>query len=123
DGSRLLNNNAGFNTTHSQGNRFGIRMEHDFSKNTSIIFEPQFNFGSGSYAEHSEFHTDNAFGDDTSHTNKGFTDNIGDNSNWTASGFVLLRQKLGKPGRTVSVNMRYNFRNNELLGFNQSLTY
>lgn len=123
DGSRLLNSNAGFNTSHSQGNRFGIRMEHDFSKNTSIIFEPQFNFGSGSYAEHSEFHTDKAFGNDTAHTNKGFTDNVGDNSNWTASGFVLLRQKLGKPGRTVSVNMRYNFRNNELLGFNQSLTY
>ena len=123
DGSQLLNRNIGANTSRSQGNRFGMRMEHDFSKNTSLIFEPQFNFGSGSYAEHSEFNTDRAFGADTTHTNRGFTDNIGDNSNWTASGFVLLRQKLGKPRRTISVNLRYNFRNNEMLGYNQSLTY
>ena len=53
DGSHLLNENAGFNTSTSQGNRFGIRMEHDFSKNTSLLFEPQFNFGTGNYVEHS----------------------------------------------------------------------
>ena len=123
DGSQLLNRNAGANTSRSQGNRFGMRLEHDFSENTSLVFEPQFNFGSGSYAEHSEFNTDRASGADTTHTNRGFTDNIGDNSNWTASGFVLLRQKLGKPRRTISVNLRYNFRNNEMLGYNQSLTY
>ena len=123
DGSQLLNRNAGANTSRSQGNRFGMRLEHDFSENTSLVFEPQFNFGSGSYAEHSEFNTDRASGADTTHTNRGFTDNIGDNSNWTASGFVLLRQKLGKPRRTISFNLRYNFRNNEMLGYNQSLTY
>lgn len=123
DGSELLNSNAGSNTSFSQGNRLGMRMEHDFSKNTSIIFEPQFNVGSGNFSEHSEFHTDRAFRGDTTHTNRGFTDNVGDNRNWSASGFLLLRQKLGKPGRTMSVNIRYNFRNNELLGFNQSLTY
>ena len=123
DGSQLLNRNAGANTSRSQGNRFGMRLEHDFSENTSLVFEPQFNFGSGSYAEHSEFNTDRASGADTTHTNRGFTDNLGDNSNWTASGFVLLRQKLGKPRRTISVNLRYNFRNNEMLGYNQSLTY
>lgn len=123
DGSHLLNENTGFNTSSSQGNRFGIRMEHDFSKNTSLIFEPQFNFGTGNYVEHSEFHTDRSYDRDTTHTNRGFTDDMGNNSNWSASGFVLLRQKLGKPGRTVSVNFRYNFRNNEMLGYNQSLTY
>ena len=123
DGSHLLNENTGYNTSSSQGNRFGIRMEHDFSKNTSLIFEPQFNFGTGNYVEHSEFHTDRSYDRDTTHTNRGFTDDMGNNSNWSASGFVLLRQKLGKPGRTVSVNFRYNFRNNEMLGYNQSLTY
>ena len=123
DGSHLLNRNVGFNNSNSQGNRFGMRMEHDFSENTSLIFEPQFNIGNGSYSEHSEFNTDRAFEGDTTYTNKGFTDNVGDNRNWSASGFLLLRQKLGKPGRTISVNFRYNFRNNELLGYNQSLTY
>ena len=123
DGSHLLNENAGSNTSFSQGNRFGMRLEHDFSKNTSLVFEPQFNFGSGSYAEHSEFHTDRSFEGDTTHTNRGFTDDKGSNRNWSASGFILLRQKLGKPGRTISVNFRYNYRNNEMLGYNQSLTY
>ena len=123
DGSRLINNNKGSSTSSSQGHRFGMRMDYDISENTSFLFEPQFNFGSGGYAEHSEFYTDRAVGDDISHTNRGFTDNRGDNRNWSTSGFMLLRQKLGKPGRTVSLNLRYNFRNNEMLGYNQSLTY
>ena len=122
DGSQLLNNNTGSNRSSSQGHRFGVRMEHDFSDNTSMIFEPQFNFGTGSYTEHSEFYTDRLRDGETQHTNKGFTDNSGVNRNWSASGFLLLRQKLGKPGRTVSVNLRYNFRNNRMDGFNQSLT-
>ena len=123
DGSRLLNHNAGSSTSASQGHRFGMRLDHDFSKNTSILFEPQFDFGSGRYAEHSEFYTDRESDGKTTHTNKGFTDNMGDNRNWSTNGFLLLRQKLGKQGRTMSVNINYNFRNNEMLGYNQSLTY
>ena len=123
DGSQLHNFNTGSNTSATQGNRFGIRLEHKFSENTSILFEPQFNFGQGHYAEHSEFYTDRLADGETSHTNKGFTDNSGDNRNWSTSGFLLFRQRLGKPGRTMSVNVRYNFRNNEMLGYNQSLTY
>ena len=122
DGSQLLNNNVGANISASQGHRFGVRMEHDFSENTSMIFEPQFNFGNGHYEEHSEFYTDRLRDGEASHSNEGFTDNNGVNKNWTASGFLLLRQKLGKPGRTISLNVRYNFRNNTMDGFNQSLT-
>lgn len=122
DGSQLLNNNTGSNNSASQGHRFGMRMEYDFTENTSLIFEPQFNFGNGHYAEHSEFYTDRLRDGETSHTNDGFTDNNGVNKNWTASGFLLLRQRLGKPGRTISLNFRYNFRNNRMDGFNQSFT-
>ena len=122
DGSQLFNNNVGSNNSASQGHRFGVRMEHDFSETTSLIFEPQFNFGNGHYAEHSEFYTDRLRDGETSHTNDGFTDNNGVNKNWTASGFLLLRQRLGKPGRTISLNFRYNFKNNRMDGFNQSLT-
>ena len=122
DGSQLLNNNIGSNNSASQGHRFGMRMEHDFTESTSLIFEPQFNFGNGHYTEHSEFYTDRLRNGETSHTNDGFTDNNGVNRNWTASGFLLLRQRLGKAGRTISLNFRYNFRNNEMDGFNQSLT-
>ena len=124
DGSRLLNDSKGTNNTFSQGHRFGVRLDHKFSENTSIIFEPQFNFGSGSYSEYSDFNTGSiADGSaDTLKVNKGYTSNEGRNKNWAASGFLLFRQRLGKPGRTISANVRYNFSNNDLNGLNKSLT-
>ena len=51
DGGRLLYDNSGTNTTHTQGHRFGVRLEHKFSEKTSILFEPQVNFGGGNYVE------------------------------------------------------------------------
>ena len=125
DGSSLIYDNDGYNISNSQGHRFGVRLEHSFSENTSIIFEPQFNFGYGNYSEYSDFSTwsDPGNGGERSLTNKGFNENNGYNTNWNSSGFLLFRQKLGKPGRTVSANVFYNFSNNNLDGFNQSYTY
>lgn len=123
DGSQLLNRNAGTNTSYSQGHRFGLRLDHDFSDNTSILFEPQVNFGGGRFSERSDFSTDRLYDGGTSRTNEGFSDINGNNRNWSTSGFVLLRQKLGKQGRTLSANLRYSFSNNELWGLNQSLTF
>ena len=123
DGS-LLNNNSGKDNTFSQGHRFGVRMEHKFSENTSILFEPQFNFGSGRYTEHSEFSTSSlATGStDTLKVNDGYSNNTGYNDNWSTSGFLLFRQRIGKPGRTISANIRYSFSNNEMHGTNVSET-
>ncbi len=122
DGSRLLNDNKGTSTNASQGHRFGIRLDHEFSKNTSILFEPQFNFGTGNYSERSDFSTSTARGTDTTFTNRGFSDSKGDNSNWSTSGRLLFRQRLGKAGRTFSANIDYSFSNNQMNGLNQSLT-
>ena len=122
DGSRLLNDQTGSGRTMSQGHRFGIRLEHKFSENTSIIFEPQFNFGQGDFNEYSRFTTLTERDAVRDSTNKGYTSNLGNNDNWQTSGFLLLRQRLGKPGRTVSANIRYSFSNNRMDGFNQSLT-
>lgn len=57
-----------------------------------------------------------------SRINEGFTSNTGSNQNWKTNGFFLFRQKLGKAGRTLSFNARYNFSGNDMDGFNQSLT-
>ena len=122
DDTRLFYDNNGVSTTRSLGHRFGMRLEHKFSENTSILFEPQFNFGKGSYSEFSEFRTDTEIGEVRDSTNHGYNSNVGDNDNWSASGFLLFRQRLGKPGRTISANVRFNFRNNEMEGLNQSLT-
>lgn len=122
DETRLFYDNNGVSTTRSLGHRFGMRLEHKFSENTSILFEPQFNFGKGSYSEFSDFRTDTEIGEVRDSTNHGYNSNVGDNDNWSASGFLLFRQRLGKPGRTISANVRFNFRNNEMEGLNQSLT-
>ena len=122
DGSRLLYDQKGTNSTFTQGHRFGVRLEHEFSENTSILFEPQFNFGKGSFNEFSDFQTYTERDNVSDSTNRGYNRNLGDNDSWSTSGFLLFRQKLGKPGRTISANFRYSFSNNDLFGFNQSLT-
>ncbi len=124
DGSSLIYNNDGYSLNNTYGHRFGVRLEHKFSDNTSILFQPQFNFGKGDFSEYSKFSTDGLAAGSTESTakNEGFNSNTGSNNNWTANGFLLFRQKLGIPGRTLSFNMDYNFSNNDLEGFNQSLT-
>ncbi|MCD8313689.1 MAG: hypothetical protein LUC24_05965, partial [Bacteroidales bacterium] len=124
NGSSLVYDNDGYNLTNSQGHRFGVRLEHKFSDNTSILFRPQVNFGSGNYTEYSNFTTNTDPGDGTDQylTNTGFNENTGQNKNWTAKGFLLFRQRLGKPGRTISANIDYNFSGNRMSGFNSSYT-
>ena len=124
DDTNTIYDNRGENITNSQGHRFGVRLEHKFSENTSILIEPQFNFGHGNFSENSDFetYTKRQDGSET-RDNYGFSDNTGFNTNWNASGFFLFRQRLGKPGRTISANIRYDFSNNDLDGFNQSYTH
>ena len=122
DGSRLLNDETGTGRTMTQGHRFGMRLEHKFSENTSILFEPQFNFGYGNFNENSLFSTATERDGVATPTNEGYTSRNGLNDNWRTSGFLLLRQRLGKPGRTISANFRYSFSDNNMHGFNQSLT-
>ena len=122
DGSRLLYDQKGTNNTFSQGHRFGVRLEHKFSENTSILFEPQFNIGSGSFNGFSDFQTYTERDGQRDSTNRGYNSNLGDSDSWSTSGFLLFRQRLGKPGRTISANIRYSFSDNNLDGFNQSLT-
>lgn len=122
DDHNLIYNNKGSNTTNSDGHRFGVRLEHKFSENTSILFQPQVSFGNGDFNEVSDFSTLTEKSGVTSKTNDGFTSNTGSNNNWRTNGFFLFRQKLGKAGRTLSFNARYNFSGNETNGFNQSRT-
>lgn len=124
DGGRnLISDSDGFSNTLSQGHRFGVRLDHKFSDKTSLLFEPQFNFGNGSFNEYSTTSTKTQSGDLIEDTNRGFTNSVGENRNMTASGMLLFRQKIGdKAGRTLSAFARYSFSNNYIDGFNQSLT-
>ena len=113
-GNDLLYNSKGTSNTTSGGHRFGMRLEHKFSDNTSILFEPQVNFGTGSFMQVSN---DTTYNDSASLNNKlseAYTNNIGSNKNLSTSGFFLFRQRLGIPGRTITANIDYNYSNNQL---------
>ena len=116
-------NSDGINDTRSWGHRIGARLDHKFSENTSILFQPQINFGGGGFIQTSDYNTDYDRDGAVSKINKGNSANTGDNRNFNASGFALLRQRLGKPGRTITVMGRYSFSNNELNSLNQSNVY
>ena len=123
DGSQLINDETGTSTRNTGGHRFGVRLDHEFSPNSSILFEPQFNFGGGDFNEFSDFATNTIGADGVERkTNQGFSSSNGYNDNWTASGRLLYRQRLGKAGRTLSLNANYNFSNNDMTSWNQSLT-
>jgi hypothetical protein len=112
----------GFNTTANYGHRIGMRLDHKFTENTSILFQPSINFGGGNYTQFSDFETNRIENGTSNLTSKGFSGNSGDNRNWNAGGFLLFRQRLGMPGRTLSFMGNFNFSNNKMDGFNQSLT-
>lgn len=124
DDSNLMYKSAGFSNSKSLGHRFGVRLDHKFNDNTSILFEPRVNFGHGSFTENSVDTTNtywNATGL-TERTNDSWSLRTGQNKNVTTSGFALLRQKLGMPGRTLTVMARYSVSGNTLDGLNNSET-
>lgn len=123
DGTSLFATDDGYSITNSYGHRFGARADWKISDQTSILFQPQFNFGTGDFEERSDFATDNiSASGQRSKINDGYSLSTGENSNQTARGFLLFRQRLGKPGRTISLNIDYDFSNNQMDGINRSLT-
>lgn len=124
DDSNLLYDSKGSSNTYSGGHRFGMRLEHKFSDNTSIIFQPQVDFGKGGFAENSEDVTSTyLFSDEsTTKTNSSQKTNFGDNTNLNTRGFALLRQRLWMPGQTMTVMGNYSVSTNNLVGYNKSNT-
>lgn len=122
--SNLLYDSEGASNTNSLGHRFGMRMEHKFSDNTSVIFEPQIYFGKGDFTESSKDHTSTYYTSDgsTLKTNESTKTNAGDNKNLSTSGFALLRQKLWMPGQTMTIMGNYSVSRNDLNGYNNSST-
>ena len=123
DGTTLISSTKGSSSRFTDGHRFGVRLEHKFSENTSILFQPQFNIGRGSYIQQKDFETSTRDADGLeSKTNSGFSTNGGNNNNWQTRGWGLFRQRLGIPGRTISVNVDWNISNNDMDGINRSAT-
>ena len=129
DDSSLLYDTEGQSNTKTWGAGFGMRLEHKFSENTSLIFEPKLNFGGGSFAENENTLTRTVNYDnpaDTLNTNSSNGLQSGNNRSLSASGFALLRQKLGIPGRTLTLMGSYNISRNSIfdaLNKSNTITY
>lgn len=124
DDYNLTDRSEGTSTTKTNGHRIGVRIDHKFSENTSILFDPRINFGGGNYTQHNQTWR---YADSLSKSSPDLltnSDNLqsGDNKNVTTSGFLLFRQRLGIPGRTMTVMSRYSFSNNDLNSYNLSQT-
>ena len=112
----MLSESEGTNDTRTWGHRVGMRLDHKFSENTSILFEPQLNFGGGNFNQLSSSFTNYDYLDGNSPVkiNQSSSSNTGENRNLSTSGFFLLRQRLGIPGRTLTAMARYSYSNNTL---------
>ena len=122
DGFTQIQKTENASNQRNNGHRVGVRLDHKFSDNTSILFQPQFNYSQGGYNQTQVFDTWRDVMDDSHKATDGFSTNYGLNSNWSANGFLLFRQRLGMPGRTLSVQLNWTLSNNHSDGYNQSVT-
>lgn len=126
NGTTLTAKDDGYNVTNSYGHRVGARADWKISDNTSILFMPSFNFGFGDFEERSDFSTISnptaMMSSTPTKVNEGWSKSTGDSDSQSANGRLLWRQRLGKPGRTISMNFNYSYSNTTMLGLNQSET-
>jgi len=108
----------------SNGHNFGMRIEHEFSKNSSLIFQPQFGYNLSNSESIGNSSTDYLYSDDRGLTpqNESWSNNSSNTKSVSASGNLMYRQRIIIPGRTLTVNFRYNLSNSTTDGFTQSLT-
>ncbi|MBR5735603.1 MAG: carboxypeptidase-like regulatory domain-containing protein, partial [Bacteroidales bacterium] len=121
----ILSDEAESNRTTQYSHGGSVRLEWDITENTSIVFEPQISYSYGDFLQESDFLTDNGNKDgsvSTAKVNDGYTKNFGDNDALSTSGSFLFRQRLGKAGRSLTLNMNYSLSKNNTDGYNQSIT-
>lgn len=118
DTSHLYNKEDGKDLTISGGHRFDSEIEYAPSDATSFVFRPYLRIGDGNFDQSNRFQTIR----DLDSTNRGYSRSFGDNNSQEAGGSLLYRQRLGKPGRTMTLRLRYEYSHNVVNGYNNSET-
>ncbi|MBQ7773479.1 MAG: TonB-dependent receptor family protein [Bacteroidales bacterium] len=114
----LYSHESGYDKTYSDGIRFGGEWDMKLSDKVSFLLRPNINIGRGDYESFNEFNTRT----NADSTNRGYSRDYGDNHNERLGGMMLWRFKFNRPGRTMSLNVNYNYSNNESDGYNYSET-
>ena len=118
DNKNLYSHESGYDKTYSDGIRFGGEWDMKLSDHVSFLLRPNINIGRGEYDSYNEFNTRT----NADSTNRGYSKDYGSNHNESVGTMMLWRFKFNKPGRTMSLNARYNYSNNESDGYNYSET-
>lgn len=107
----------------SKGHSISMRIEHTFSPSASLIFQPQFSYRlSGSESASTSSTQYDYYNGALTDINDSRSFNTSDTKSLSASGNLMYRQRILIPGRTLTVNLRYNFSNSLSDGLTQSLT-
>ena len=107
----------------SKGHSISMRIEHTFSPSASLIFQPQFSYRlSGSESMSNSSTQYDYFNGSLVDMNDSWSNNSSNSKSLSASGNLMYRQRIVIPGRTLTVNVRYNLSNTDTDGFTQSLT-
>lgn len=118
EGDDLFYNEEGWDKSVDNSHDIRADVDYSISEKTSILFRPSFRFGYGNYESYNSFTT--LTGMDK--TNEGISKSYGDNDSKSARGMLLFRQRLGKPGRTISLRVDYGYSSSGTDGFNFSET-
>lgn len=120
----LISDEDNMSDSRSNSHNVSMRIEHNFSDNASIIFQPQISFGQGNSFSSRDFERWNGDmdGNRVSQQNDGFSINSSDSRSVSASGRLQYRQRLGIPGRTLVINTNFNLSTDNSDGMVQSLT-
>ncbi len=117
-----ITDNKSSSLVNTDSHNIGMRIEHNFSKNSSLIFSPQISFGKGDSFTDQYFNSyDDVYADDHK-INDGYSLNTSDKKSVSASGRLLYRQRLGIPGRTLILNSTFSFSDTDSDGLKQSIT-
>ncbi len=105
--------------------KFGLRLEHKFSKKATLIFEPSISYRDNRFTESGmeTISKDNLDGRALEGISEASTFGEGRGKTINTGGFLLFNRKLGLPGRTLSVTSRYSVSHYNLTGVSRSNTY
>lgn len=124
NGTTLLNDEISTSENDQLSHSGSVRLEWDITDRTSIVFEPQISYSTGSFLDESTFRTDNGndLGQYTGKVNDGTQKSFGDNQSLSTSGRFIFRQRIGsKAGRTLTVNINYSLSKDNTDGFNDNV--
>lgn len=121
----LPNDSTFFNRDTSNSKSFseqygaGLEFEWEFSESAALTFRPRFNFGNNSSTSERQYSTTGGHGTKINDGNSTTKEN---GEQRGLGGDLFYRQRLGKPGRTISIFLNYNISENDSRGHNYSET-